>query len=68
MEYKNITHEEFINLKYGDIVYIRVANIFIKRIVYKTPFTNEKNEFILKTFKPRTFYKEYEIFVKKENN
>lgn len=69
MEYRKITHEEFMNLKYGEIVYLKVGDIFIDRIVYKTPFFDEnKKEFVLKTFKPRTNYLEREIYIKVGEN
>lgn len=68
MEYRKITHNEFITLKCGQIVYIKVGNIYIERIVYKTPFLDEsKNKLILKTFKPRTTYEEKEIYIKVED-
>lgn len=65
MKYKKISHEEFLNLKYNDEVFIKVADTMISKIVYKAPYYDkEKEKWILKTFTPRINYYEEEIYLK----
>ena len=63
--YRKIKHEEFLNLKYDDRIYIKIADNMIERTVRISPYYDEEKEkFILRTFKPRTNYYEEEIYIK----
>lgn len=66
-EYKKITHKEFINLQYGDEIYIKLAGTMFHKIVYKPPYYDEqKKKWTIKTFTPRMNYYEDEVYLEEK--
>lgn len=66
---REITHEEFMNLKRGDVVFVKLDNTYYKSKVIGEPFYNyDSNDPDWEVITTNGFCDEYSLYVYNENN